>query len=106
MAGVKALRKLDSENPELNKIQEYIDQSISPITKSPIINGVLIKGIKLVAGQDNNINHKLDRNISGWIVVRKRETADVWDLQDVNDLKKKTLRLRTDVDNTVDLWIF
>lgn len=106
MAGVKSLRKLESENPELNKIQEYVQQSIAPIIKSVILNGVLVKNVKLKTGQDNNINHKLDRNISGWLLCRNRANARVWDNQDQNDLSKKTLRLLCDTDVTVDLWIF
>lgn len=106
MGGVKALRKLESDNPELNKVQEYVQQSIAPITKSVIINGTLLKNIKLLTGQANNINHKLDRNISGFIIVRKRATADIWDEQDANELKKKTLRLQTSANVTVDIWVF
>ena len=106
MSGVKSLKKVDSDAPELNKVQEYTQQALAPVKNAVIIDGTLLSKVKLVAGKDNDIDHKLDRNLRGWILVRQRAEAKIWDLQDSNKLSKKTLRLWTDADVTVDLWVF
>lgn len=106
MAGIKSLRKLETDDPKLGKVQEYTQRSIDPIAKSEIINGTLLKKVKLTAGKDNNIDHKLGRKPQGWVLVRVRASATIWDLQDANTLSKSTLRLWTSADVTVDLWVF
>lgn len=106
MAGIKTVRKLVTDNAELNKAQQYVKQSVDPISKSDIINGTLLKNVSLKTGKDNNIQHKLDREPLGWIIVRQRAQADIWDAQDENTLKKTTLRLLCSVDVKVDIWIF
>jgi len=106
MAGVKGLKKVDSDTPELNKVQENVQKAIDPAIKSPIVDGTLLRNIKLVTGKNNDIDHKLNRNLRGWFLVRSRAQAIIWDLQDGNPLSKKVLRLRTSADVTVDLWVF
>lgn len=106
MAGVKTLKKLSSENPETNKIQDNTQAALDPVLKSPLLNGTLLQNIKLQVSKNNDVDHKLNRNLRGWILVRQRAEATIWDLQDSNNLSKKTLRLRTTADVTVDIWVF
>lgn len=106
MAGVKTLKKVESDTPDLTKIQENVSQAIAPAVKSPIIDGTLLRNIKLETGKNNDVDHKLDRNLRGWMIIRQRAEANIWDLQDSNTLSKKTLRLRCSANVTVDLWVF
>lgn len=106
MAGPKALRKLDSASPELNKVQEYVQRSVDPISKSPIVDGTLLRSVSLKTGSKNDIDHKLGRPPRGWIVVRQRADSRIWDQQDKNTLSRNTLRLFCSADVTVDLWVF
>lgn len=103
---IKSFRKLTTENRELNRVQDYLGEIFEQILLSEVINGVLLKNIDLTTGQANNVEHKLNRAPLGWTVIRKRADANIWDAQDDNVLKTKTIDLRCDADVTVDLWVF
>lgn len=106
MAGPKSLRKLDSASPELNKVQEYVQRSVDPVSKSPIIDGTILRSVELKAGQNNDIDHRLGRPPRGWVLIRLRADSRVWDDQDKNTLSRNTLRLLCSSNVTVDLWVF
>jgi hypothetical protein len=66
---------------------------------------VLLKNLSLSSGI-NLVQHKLGRKIQGWIVVRQRADARIWDDQDNNVNVTTTLKLETSAAVEVDLWIF
>ena len=103
---VRNFKKIESDDPVLNRVQQKIQDFLTPFIRSPIIDGVLITNVNLQTGQANPVEHKLDRKIQGWIAVRQRGQAQIWDAQDTNDLPTRTLDLRTDANVSVDLWIF
>ncbi len=78
---------------------------LNPVLKNPLVDGVLLKNITLVVGS-NQINHKLGRNLQGWLIVRLRGAAVVYDTQDSNQMPSKTLLLTSDTGVNVDLWVF
>jgi hypothetical protein len=90
----------------VSKIQENIDSAVAPIQNISILNGVLLKSISLLSSQDNLVEHKLNREPIGFIVVRKRSQSTVWDDNDNNNMKNKFLLLKCSSDVVVDLWIF
>lgn len=89
-----------------NQIQDAVGDSLSQIAGSAIINGVLIKNVSLSTGATNFVAHKLGRDPQGWIIVRQRANAIVWDAQDQNQLKSRTLALEASANVVCDLWIF
>lgn len=103
---LKKIKKVFSEDREVNQLQENIEQVITPIIDKQILDGIIIKSISLIAGQDNPISHKLSRPLRGWVIVRKREQSDIWDTQDTNTQKSRTLNLQCSTNVTVDLWVF
>ena len=103
---IRSFRKVVTEDQDINKLQAYLEETFEQILKSEIIDGVLLKGIQLDNSKTNSVSHKLDRNILGWLVIRRRAKAQIWDTQDLNTFKSKTLDLQTDTNVNVDLWIF
>lgn len=107
MAGPKAYKTvLSSDNDILNQIQERVSEALTPIQLSEIINGLRLVKVQLQTGQVNVINHKLNRKLLGYFIVRKRAQSDVWDSQDSNPKPTKTLHLNCSADVVVDLWVF
>lgn len=102
----KTFRRINSESTDLNKVQDNIDNAFSYLVQDPFTSAVLLKNIKLTAGNDNIINHKLGRNLIGWILVRKRGPGDIWDKQDENTIPNLTLILNTSQDVVVDLRVY
>tara|TARA_Y100000310_G_C20671353_1_gene810490 strand:+ start:2469 stop:2786 length:318 start_codon:yes stop_codon:yes gene_type:complete len=90
----------------LNRVQERLEDSLAPVMDASIIDGQLITGQELVSGTTSIINHKLGRNIRGWIVVAKNAAQHVYDVQSSNDDPDKFLYLTAGGTVTVDLWVF
>lgn len=106
MAGIKALKKLNSNNTELARFENLVREALGPIIRSNVIDGVLLSGVALKSGQANPVNHGLGRVLQGWIIVGKSSSADIWDSQASNDLPSRTVLLNCSADVTVNLWCF
>lgn len=84
----------------LDQLQTKWASIIDPVITNPTNQGLLLTNIKLISGT-NTINHKLGRDLQGWIVVRRRQflvastpTAyDIYDTQDTNQMQSLTLKL-------------
>lgn len=99
-------KKVGSSNQELNKVQQNVENALSTIIRKPIIDGILLKNVCLEPSISNEVKHSLGREPLGWIVVRLRADARIWDVQDYNRNPSKTLSLAASHSVTVDLWIF
>jgi hypothetical protein len=90
----------------LTQVQDNVDLSISQIQGSPFVNGSFVVVTLSAAGSDNLINHGLDRNIQGWVVVNKNANADVWESSTVNNFPSKQIILKASATVTVKLYFF
>lgn len=86
---------------ELNRIQDYIVKTLTPLLNSAIGNGVLLRDLQLAIGT-NEVAHKLGRVPQGWIVVDKNLNEDICSTAKTRNL----LTLETSGAVTVSLWIF
>lgn len=89
----------------LMQIQDNLDLSISEIQNSDFQTGVFVVA-SLISGQDNIINHGLDRKVQGWTVVGKNAQSDIWESSTVNNFPDKMLVLRASVNVTIKLYLF
>lgn len=99
-------RKITLSTAALQKFQENVRSSIDSIIACPIIDGLLIENVSLTAASTTEVYHKLGRKPKGWLIVRQRGQANIWDLQDANKNKSVTLSLACSADVVVDIWIF
>lgn len=104
-AYLKSFKKLGSESEETNRIQENITAALEPFLRSEVVNGVLLKGIKLQTGAPNKVNHSLGRAPQGWIVVRQNANSVIWQVN-ASELISTTLQLEASANVTIDLWVF
>lgn len=79
---------------------------INPVLSSPIATPVLLKNQVITTGAVNVINHGLQRPLIGWIPIRVRAQATLWDTQDVNQSPNLSLFLNSDANVTIDLLVF
>lgn len=106
MSGFKNFKKVANATEDTAKLQERLDEFFVPIAKCPLIDGVLLTNISVPTGSTIQVSHKLGRELIGWLVVRNRSQATVWDSQDANVFKQKTLALNSSANTVVDLWVF
>jgi hypothetical protein len=91
---------------ELTKLQNNIDNSLTPIIQNASLDNQILTNITLLPSQINTINHQLGRTLTGWIVVSKSATTDIWDNQLNNNQTNLTLELYTTYKVIVSLSVF
>lgn len=97
---------VQTTDKNFHQFQTQLGKSLQPILKNPINYGVLLKSVALVTGQANAVSHTLNRTLQGWLIVRQRAQAQIWDSQDSNSAPDTTLLLHASANVTVDLWVF
>jgi len=97
--------KIVTKDQDLNRVQDNLVNTLNPVFNTPILGGVLLQNISLSIGF-NTIKHKLGRKLIGWVLVRQRSFANIYDNQDNNLIPSKTLTLVTGDDVIVDLYVF
>jgi len=103
---LKSFKKVKLSDSSTSRLQDNCQTTFESLTKVSLLDGILIKDLALTASSTNEIEHKLDRNPIGWIVVRQGAQANIWDLQDANKSPSKSLSLACSADVTIDLWVF
>lgn len=100
-----ALPSFNTKDVTLSLMQSAWAKTLDPIIELPINHSVLLKNVQLVSGA-NKINHRLDRKLQGWIIVRKRASSDIYDTQDSNQQPTLTLALQSSANVVVDIMVF
>lgn len=97
------MKKIQTDNLELSRVQDYAAEALEPIEECILIDGVLLKSIPLVTGKVNLIAHKLGRRPIGYIVVGQDADASVW--QSASKLPDRIIALNTSNNVTVNIWV-
>jgi hypothetical protein len=91
----------------INTLQNNIQNSINPMVSKIQNDSTQLISVSLLAGQNNIINHTLNRILNGWSIVRMRSVAaKIYDTQDNNPSPNLTLWLTPDVNVTVDILVY
>jgi len=75
---------------------------INPFLRLPILQGNMIKDIKLIAATAQVINHGLQRQPLGWFLTDLNADTAVW-RSAWNNL---TITLTASANATVNIWVF
>lgn len=94
-----------TQDRQLNQFQLSLASALQPITSNPAAAPVFLKNVQLSTGT-NRITHLLDRTLQGWVVVRQRASATLYDIQDTNPNQNQTLLLVASAPVSVDLMVF
>ena len=89
----------------INQLQSNIETSLAPLTSNIQNDSTLLTNISLTTGL-NKINHLLNRQLSGWKIIRQRGAASIYDTQDSNLSPQLTLWLNTSANVIVDIEVF
>lgn len=89
----------------LTQMQDNIDLAITQISNSSFQNGTIVQ-LSLLSGQDNIVNHGLDREVQGWTVIDKDQDSNVWKSSTVNKIKNKQIILRVSANVSVKIYFF
>jgi len=98
------LTLVHSQDDDLNLVQTKWKSVIDPFLSNQLIDGRLVDA-NLINGT-TIINHKLGRNLIGWIIVGINGVASVYDNQANNQTPDSTLSLISSAAVKVRLWVF
>lgn len=104
---IKSLKQVSGfEDKLVDQFQSNVDTFTRQVGSKEIVDGQILKNIKLIAGSTNEIPHKLGRELLGWFIIRLRSNSIIWDSQDTHLRKNVSLVLNCSADTTIDLWVF
>lgn len=100
-----ALPKFQTDDQALSLLQTNWKTQLDPVISLPLSNSLILENVQLVTGK-NIIDHKLGRNLSGWIVTLQNGLSSIYDLQTINPLPDKNLWLQASSGVNVNLLVF
>lgn len=92
-------------NKDVSLLQTTWATQLNPLLGNPLVNGVLLHGVKLANGT-TIINHTLGRKLTGWMLVGINAAATVFDNQASNQQPQLTLSLTSNAVATCNIWVF
>lgn len=92
---------INTPDKNLQLIQDNITKTTTPLLAMPMVGGNTLTGIALVAGQDNQVPHKLGRTSQYFIVIQQSADSTVWQVS----ANSTYIVLRCSADCTVGLWV-
>ena len=101
----QSLQIITSTDRIINQIQQNIKTTISFLLNDVFNYANNIQNIQLQPGL-NSINHKLNRKLTGYIITRQKQPANIYDKQDTNPSPELTLHLQSDSATTIDIRVF
>lgn len=99
----KKIVKVQTQDDDINKLQDSIAASVDPILSKPWLDSQVLTGITLVQGQTNAVPHKLGRKPYGSNVIYSNTQYDVWNVKASDNL---CVYLTCSATVTVDLIVF
>lgn len=97
---ITPFRKIYTALKDLVTVQSNIENTLNSLNTT-LLDGVTIN-VPFAGITEQNVNHKLGRNINGWIVVDKDANTDVW----VTFYNDRYLTVHVEADTNIKLYIF
>jgi hypothetical protein len=94
-----------SDSKVLTLLQNAWAAILNPWLRNPHSQSISLNSLQLAIGQ-NRINHLLGRKLQGWVIIRQRGPASLYDTQDSNPNPELTLSLVASAAVSVDLEVW
>jgi hypothetical protein len=100
-----ALPKFQSDDQAFSLLQTNWKIQLDPVIALPLSSSIILEDLNLFTGK-NVIDHKLGRNLQGWIVTHQSGFSQFYDNQAANPLPDKNLWLYASSGVNVNLMVF
>lgn len=98
------LKKINTDNKDLNQVQENVDKAIETFNNNPLLMGRFKENITLYNGVPYQVEHGLKRPVLGYIIIKKSGVADIYDSS--SSIPSKTIILTSNADVVISLYVF
>ena len=92
---------LNFPDQQLNRLQDNVQNAISPVLASKIIDGSLFSNLVIVAGTPLVVYHRLGHTPIMCLPVLQNANATIW----TSNLNSETLELNASANVTASVWI-
>jgi hypothetical protein len=93
--------------PDVQRVENSLVNTFQSIITNPLLNSpTLKKAVVLTSGVDNQVDHGLNRSVTGWIIVDKNASADIYQSTTTNTMPSTSILLRTTSTVTVTILFF
>lgn len=98
--------RAECQDRDLQKVQDTLVDIFNELGKNPIVSNVKIVRNITINTTDTIVNHMLNRNINGWIIVNKNGVGDIYQSATVNSMPKASIILNSSMTVTADILFF
>ena len=102
---IPSFRKTRTDDADLRQVQDSLGLTLDQVIRRQILDGVLVTGIKLVAGL-NIVNHTLLKPVSGFLIVERNANEQVWNGVSSKVNENLNIALQSSGAVTVSIWFF
>jgi hypothetical protein len=96
-----------ADDRQTQEINNNVSRVFSSLYSNPLLNNpVIVKGLLFSSGTDLLVNHKLNRAVTGYIVINSNAAVNVYQSSTVNLQPKAQIILKTNATATVDILFF
>jgi hypothetical protein len=93
--------------PDVQRVENSLISTLQSIITNPLLNSpTLKKAVVLTTGVDNVVDHGLNRPVTGWIIVDKNASADIYQSTTINTMPTTSIILNTTSTVTVTILFF
>jgi hypothetical protein len=98
-------KTVQTTNADTRRLQDSVSEAFSQLqTKNPILNGVYVE--QEIGTGDTEVSHGLQRQPTGFLVVRRDADANVWESGTANGRPSDKLILKATTGVNVTLYVF
>lgn len=101
---MREFAKLQHSDDVINRIQDNIADTINPLAKVRLLDGVLLESVSIPTGSSVKIAHKLGQAVKGYILTALDSNAVIWQTQ--GSEPEKFIYLNSSANAVVDIWVF
>jgi len=98
------LKRINTEDKNLNQVQENVDKVLDGINQNPLLGGRIKQDVVLKELEPFELEHGMNRQVIGYFIIKKSGEADVWDTK--SNIPSKTLILTSTKNVVISLYIF
>jgi len=96
-----------TNTPDVQRVENSLVNTFQSIITNPLLNSpTLKKAVVLTSGVDNVVDHGLNRSVTGWIIVDKNASADIYQSTTENTMPTTSIMLNTTNTVTVTILFF
>jgi hypothetical protein len=96
-----------TNNTDIQRVENSLISTLQSIITNPLLNSpTLKKAVVLTTGIDNVVDHGLNRPVTGWIIVDKNASADIYQSTTINTMPTTSIILNTTSTVTVTILFF